>query len=242
MRTWYDLNADVAEGFPYDAELMQVVTQANVACGFHAGDAAMMREVCRLAVKHGVDVGAQVSYRDREHFGRRDLDVDSETLRADLDEQVATLTAIAAEVGTGVGYLKPHGALYNRVVWDEQQAAVVADVCRRASLPLLCLPGSVALRLASDAGVACRREFFADRAYDARGQLVPRTVAGAVVDDPAQVTARVRRFVDDGSVITIDGSPLDVEADSICVHGDTPGALALARSVRTVLDESRPHP
>ncbi len=183
-------------------------------------------------------MGAQVSYRDREHFGRRELEVDSPTLVRDLSEQVSTLTTIATGAQTLVSYVKPHGALYNRVVWDERQAAAVVQVCRARTLPVMCLPGSALLELAAAAGVATMREFFADRAYDARGRLVPRADPGAVIDDPEAVSARVRRLVRDGTVETVDGSVLGVEADSVCVHGDTPEAAAIARAVREALDES----
>ncbi len=230
-----DLNADVGEGFPYDAALMEVVTQANVACGFHAGDAPTMRWICRLAADRGVAVGAQVSYADREGFGRRDLEVDHKTLVSDLTQQVEALREAASAAGVSVGYLKPHGALYNRIGWDAQQAAGVVEVCLSHRLPLMCLPGAVAMRRLSSAGGTVVREFFADRAYDARGGLVPRGQEGAVITDAVAVADRVRQLVDDGTVTTIDGSVLEVDVDSVCVHGDTPDALTLAHVVRRSL-------
>jgi 5-oxoprolinase (ATP-hydrolysing) subunit A len=235
MPVRFDLNADVGEGFPSDAELMQIITQANVACGFHAGDMASMRELCQRAVTHGVAVGAQVSYRDREGFGRRAMDVSHDVLVADLDEQVAALRSVATSSGASVTYLKPHGALYNRVVTDDEQARAVVQVCQASELPLLCLAGSAALAQAERAGIPVLREFFADRAYDAVGHLVPRDVVGAVLTDPDEVGDRLRHFLATGSVTSIDGQTVEVEADSICVHGDTPGAVTLARAARDAL-------
>jgi UPF0271 protein len=233
-----ELNADLGEGFPHDGTLMTLVTQANVACGFHAGDETTMLATCRSAVQHGVTVGAQVSYRDRAHFGRRDLDVDHDTLVRDLAEQVTALIAIAAQVGANVSYLKPHGALYNRAARDQQQARAVVEVCERYGLPVMCLPGSAPLLLAAAAGLDGWREFFADRAYDREGSLVPRTVDGAVVSDPAVVEARVDQLLEQGTVTAVDGTLVEVAADSICVHGDSRDAVALARAVRAALERS----
>jgi len=235
MRAAYHLNADVGEGFGTDAELIEIVTQVSVACGFHAGDADTMRTVCALALQRGVEVGAQPSYRDRENFGRVDVEIGYDDLVRDLTEQVETLQAIAASVGAAVSYVKPHGALYNRVVRDEQQARAVVDVARRYGLPLLTLPGSVSERLMAESGGRVLREFFADRAYAADGRLVARTVAGSLVTDPAEVAARVRQLVTEGTVRTIDGGVHDVAADSICVHGDSPRAVELAAAARRAL-------
>lgn len=231
----YFLNADVGEGFPDDAALLEVVTQANVACGFHAGDAASMRATCALAVRNGVSVGAQVSYRDRAGFGRRDVDVRPQTLVEHLTEQVQSLREAAAVEGASLDYLKPHGALYNRVVWDEERAEAVSRVCLAERLPLLCLPGAVALRRVEESGGTALREFFADRGYDAAGRLLPRDRPGGVLDDPGAVEERVRRLLDAGVVVADDGTQVPVQADSICVHGDTPRAVELARAVRATL-------
>jgi 5-oxoprolinase (ATP-hydrolysing) subunit A len=236
MQPRYDLNADVGEGFGFDAELMDVISSANVACGFHAGDPQTMRTLCRWAADRDVAVGAQVSYRDREGFGRRDVEIAETDLVADLVEQVEALAAAAGRASTFVRYLKPHGALYNRCVHDPAQAHAVVSVATRYALPVLGLPDSVLLDVASAAGVPVRREFFADRAYDAAGHLVARSVPGAVIEDPALVVARVRRLVRSGTVVSIDAVELDVAADSICVHGDTAGAASLARAVRGVLE------
>jgi UPF0271 protein len=236
MQQRYDLNADVGEGFGFDDDLLDLISSANVACGFHAGDPLTMRTLCSWAAERDVAVGAQVSYRDREGFGRRDVEVAQPDLVADLTEQVEALSAAATDASTSVRYLKPHGALYNRCVYDPEHARAVVSVARTYALPVLCLPGSVLLDLASAAGLPARREFFADRAYDAAGHLVARSVPGAVIEDPALVVARVRRLVRSCTVVSVDGGELDVAADSICVHGDTAGAAALATSVRRALE------
>ena len=236
MQQRYDLNADVGEGFGFDDDLLDVISSANVACGFHAGDPLTMRTLCSWAAERDVAVGAQVSYRDREGFGRRDVEVAEPDLVADLLEQVEALSAAATDASTSVRYVKPHGALYNRCVHDPEHARAVVSAARTYALPVLGLPGSVLLDLASAAGLPARREFFADRAYDAAGHLVARSVPGAVIEDPALVVARVRRLVRSGTVVSVDGGELDVAADSICVHGDTAGAAALATSVRRALE------
>ncbi len=236
MLTRCDLNADVGEGFDQDRELLELVTSANVACGFHAGDSSTMRESCAQAVSSGVVVGAQVSYRDREGFGRRRVEIEAAPLEADLEEQVEALRSAGRLEGTAVRYLKPHGALYNRAVHDAAQAGAVVAVARRHGLAVLGLPGSVLLRSAAEAGVPVFGEFFADRGYDVQARLVPRSEPGALVSDAADVAARVHRLVTRGVVGCVDGSDVPVAADSICVHGDGPHAVELATATRTVLE------
>ena len=215
-----DLNADLGEGVTDDLGLLAVVTSANVACGYHAGDVHTMRAVCVEAVRRGVAIGAQVSYDDRAGFGRRDLDVHPEVLREHVAHQVSLLARIAAEVGTAVSYVKPHGALYNRVVHDATQARAVLEGSGR--LPVLGLPGSVLLELAAAVGREVRREGFPDRAYTEEGRLRPRDEPGAVLDDPTLIAARAVE--------------LAVEVESVCVHGDTPGAVGHAHAVRVALE------
>lgn len=229
------LNADVGEGFDSDAELMRFVTQANVACGFHAGDAGTMRTVCASAVANQVEVGAQPSYRDRANFGRAEVEIGRDQLIRDLTEQVAALRVVAGSVGATVSYLKPHGALYNRVVWDERQARALVDATLLHGLALMTLPGCVAHELMTAAGGTVIREFFADRAYDGNGHLVSRGLDGALVTDPREVTRRVRRLLVTGGVRTADGGTVDLDVDTVCVHGDTAGAVVLARAVAEVL-------
>ncbi|MEN8651433.1 5-oxoprolinase subunit PxpA [Streptomyces sp. 21So2-11] len=240
-----DLNADLGEGFGRwtltdDAALLSVVTSANVACGFHAGDPSVMRRVCDLAAERGVRIGAQVSYRDLAGFGRRAMDVPSDELAAEVAYQIGALKVFAEAAGAEVAYVKPHGALYNRTVHDAEQAgAVVAGVLLAGgALPVLGLPGSRLLAAAKDAQLVGVPEAFADRAYTAEGTLVPRREANAVVTDEDAVVRRALAFAVDGSVQAVDGTRVAVAARSLCVHGDTPGAARIAARVREALDEA----
>lgn len=240
-----DLNADLGEGFGRwrltdDEQLLSVVTSANVACGFHAGDAATMRRVCELAAERGVRVGAQVSYRDLAGFGRRAMDVPPAELAAEIAYQIGALEVFARAAGTRVSYVKPHGALYNRVVHDEEQADAVVEGVRLtdATLPVLGLPGSRLLEYARKAGLPAFGEAFADRAYTEEGTLVPRGQDGAVVTDPEAVVERSVRLARDGAVTSRSGTRVEVRARSLCLHGDTPGAVDLARLVRERLQKS----
>jgi UPF0271 protein len=232
-----DLNADLGEGFGRwqlgdDDALLEVVTSANVACGFHAGDPSLMRRICASATDRGVAIGAQVSYRDLAGFGRRRIDYDLDELRDDILYQIGALSAFGR-----VRYVKPHGALYNTAAVDDGQAsAVVAAVVDFApDLPVLCQPGSQLARLASAAGLTVVGEGFADRGYRADGTLVPRSAPGALVQEPAVVAARAVRMAVDGTVEAVDGTEVAVPVRSICLHGDTPGAVTLARGVRSAL-------
>jgi UPF0271 protein len=238
-----DLNADLGEGFGVwrlgdDDALLGIVSSANVACGFHAGDPSTMRRVCARAVAGGVAIGAQVSYRDLAGFGRRFLDVEPAELTDDLLYQIAALDGIARTTGGRVSYVKPHGALYNAAVRHEGHARAIIDavLAYDRRLPVLGLPGSALLRAAEAAGMRPVAEGFADRGYAADGTLVPRTRTGALVHDPAVVAARAVRMAADGVVETVDGTALLMPVESICVHGDTPGAVELARTVRSALE------
>jgi UPF0271 protein len=240
-----DLNADLGEGFGVwrlgdDDALLRIVTSANVACGFHAGDPATMRRVCARAAEASVAVGAQVSYRDLAGFGRRFIDVDPGELADDVLYQLAALDGIARASGTRVSYVKPHGALYNAAVAHEGQARAVVDAVAAygGGLPVLGLPGSALLRAAETAGLPTVREGFADRGYTPTGTLVPRGEPGALVHDSAEVAERAVRMAVDGEVVAVDGTRVPVAVDSICVHGDTPGAVELARAVRAALDSA----
>ncbi|MET8719628.1 LamB/YcsF family protein [Streptomyces misionensis] len=240
--TAIDLNADLGEGFgrwrlTEDEQLLSVVTSANVACGFHAGDAVTMRRVCELAAERGVTIGAQVSYRDLAGFGRRAMDVPPAELAAEVAYQIGALEVFARAAGARVAYVKPHGALYNRVVHDEEQAGAVIDgvLLADATLPVLGLPGSRLLELARKAGLAAVPEAFADRAYTDEGTLVPRGRDGAVVSDAEAVVERSVGLARSGVVTSHSGARIQVRARSLCLHGDTPGAVELARRVRTRL-------
>jgi 5-oxoprolinase (ATP-hydrolysing) subunit A len=241
--TTIDLNADLGEGFGRwrltdDEALLTCVTSANVACGFHAGDPATMRRVCALAAERGVRIGAQVSYRDLAGFGRRAMEVPAGELAAEIAYQIGALDVFARAAGTRVSYVKPHGALYNRIVHDREQAeAVVAGVrLADASLPVLGLPSSAVHAAAEQAGLTPVTEAFADRAYTAQATLVPRGEPGAVLTDAETVVERAVRIARDGEVTAVDGRPLRLRARSLCLHGDTPDAARLARRVRRELD------
>lgn len=238
-----DINADLGEGFGIwelgdDLALLDVLTSANVACGFHAGDPLIMRRVCAAAVERGVTIGAQVSYRDMAGFGRRDMEVAAPELTAEILYQLAALDGIARAEGGRVAYVKPHGALYNRVARDPVQARAVADAVRAydASLPLLTLPGSALHQVAE--GLTVVAECFADRAYTASGLLVSRKEPGAVIHEEAAVVQRAVQMAVDGTVVAADGTKVTLKARSVCVHGDTPGAVTLARAVRSALSEA----
>ena len=220
-----DLNADLGEGFGTwrltdDEGLLEVVTSANVACGFHAGDALTMATVCRRARERKVSVGAQVGYRDLIGFGRRDIDVNPVELSAEIRYQVGALSAFA-----DVRYLKPHGALYNRAADDPVHAGAIVDalLALPTQLPVLGLPGSALLAAAEAAGLTTVREGFPDRAYDGQ-RLRPRSEPGAVIHDPDEVASRAVAMAQAG------------EVDSLCLHGDTPGAVAIAQRVRSALE------
>ncbi len=238
-----DLNADLGESFGRwvlgdDDAMLAVVTSANVACGFHAGDPSTLRRTCAGATARGVAVGAQVGYRDLAGFGRRFVDMDSGELADDVVYQLGALDAMCRVAGTAVRYVKPHGALYNAVVHHTAQATAVVAAVRDfdAGLAVLGLPGSELLRVAAAAGLRAVPEFLADRGYTAAGTLVPRSEPGALLLDPDEVAARVLRMVTDGVVRATDGTDVPVVAESVCVHGDSPGAVEMATAVRRALD------
>jgi len=237
-----DLNSDLGESLGTwrlgdDEAMLDIVTSANVACGFHAGDSLTLRRTCAQAAERGVVVGAQVGYRDLAGFGRRFIDMDPDELTADVIYQIGALDALCRVAGTKVEYVKPHGALYNAVVTHEEQAAAVvaAVVALDAGLPVLGLPGSAFLRIAAAAGLRTVVEAFADRAYTPEGHLVPRGLPGAVLHDAREVAARMVRLATEERVTAIDGTEVQVQADSICTHGDSPGAVQMARAVRDAL-------
>ncbi len=240
-----DLNGDLGEGFGIwrlgdDEALLDVLTSANIACGFHAGDPATMHRVTSAAVARGVAIGAQVSYRDLAGFGRRRIDVPADELADDVLYQIGALEAFAHAAGDRVRYLKPHGALYNTAVTDDGQAGAVVDAVRRydPGLPILCLPGSRLAELATEAGLTPVAEAFADRAYTPEGHLVSRRERAAVLHDPETVLQRGLSMITEGRVRAIDGSIVAIFARSLCVHGDTPGAVRIAQRLREGLIEA----
>ena len=237
-----DLNADLGEGFGVwrlgdDDAMLDVVTSANVACGFHAGDPAGLGRTCRAAARREVRVGAQVGYRDLAGFGRRFIDVTPEDLQADVVYQIGALQALARAAGTSVSYVKPHGALYNTIVEHTEQARAVAAAVHSVdpTLPVLGLAGSAFFAAAGDLGLRTVSEAFADRAYTPAGTLVSRREPDAVLHDVAEIAERVVSMVTAGRVTAADGSDITISAESVCVHGDSPGAVAIARAVRDAL-------
>lgn len=238
-----DVNSDLGESYGVwtlgdDEAMLGIVTSANVACGFHAGDPSVLRSTCELAARNGVAIGAQVSYPDLAGFGRRQLDMAPDELRDAVLYQLGALDAFAQVAGSVIGYIKPHGAMHQVVATHPPAAkAVIAAVLEYdSSLAVLGLPNSELLIAAEKAGLEAVPEAFADRAYRRDGSLVPRREPGSVLTDPAEVAERAIRIAADSEIVAADGTVIRVVARSICVHGDTPGAVGLARAVRTGLD------
>ncbi len=234
-----DLNADLAEGFGVwelgdDDALLGIVTSANLACGFHAGNPVGLARTCRAAAARGVRIGAQVGYFDLAGFGRRRIEVDPAELTADVIYQIGALQALARAAGSDLGYVKPHGALYNTIVEHREQASAVARAVHAVDpgLPVLGLAGSVFFDEARRLGLRTVAEGFADRAYQPDGTLVPRSNPGAVLRDPATIAERALAMVRTGSVAASDGTIIPIEMESVCVHGDSPGAVGIATAVR----------
>lgn len=244
-----DLNADLGESFGAwtlgdDDALMEIITSANIACGFHAGDPATLRRACATAAARDISIGAQVSYRDLAGFGRREMDVPPDELTAEVLYQISALDGLARTEGSRVSYVKPHGALYHRVSRDPVQAGALIEaiLAYDPALPLLTQPLAEprghAARLATAAGLTVVSEAFADRGYQADGSLVPRGQPGAILADPAEVADRAVTMVRTGTITTADGETVAVNARSVCIHGDTPGAVAMARAVRLGLEQA----
>lgn len=238
-----DLNSDLGENVADrivsdDAAMLEIVTSANVSCGFHAGSPEGIRETLAAAVQRGVVIGAHPGYRDYENFGRTNVEIDSPTLQAHVEYQLGALIGLASAVGGTVAYVKPHGALYNTIARDERQSADVVAAIKAIdpNLVLLGLAGGVVLDVAVKAGLAVAAEAFADRAYQPDGQLVSRTQEGAVLHDPAAVAERMVRLADEGVIRAIDGTDVRVDAQSICVHGDSPGSVAMAAETKRMLE------
>ncbi|MBD8683507.1 LamB/YcsF family protein [Pseudomonas sp. CFBP 13719] len=243
-----DINSDLGESFGAwsmgdDDAMLDIVTSANVACGFHAGDPAGILRTLKAAAARQVSIGAHVSYPDKVGFGRRNMDVASDELTADVIYQIGALQGLAQAAGTRVSYVKPHGALYNTIAHDRRQALAVIAAIRAvdASLVLVALAGSSLIELAREQGLTCIAEAFADRAYTPEGTLVSRREPGAVLHDPQLIAQRMLRLVEDGTLEAIDGSITRIQADSICVHGDSPAAVAMARELRRVLEQANMH-
>ena len=234
-----DLNADLAEGFGVwelgdDTAMLDIVTSANLACGFHAGNPVGLARTCRAAAGRGVRIGAQVGYFDLAGFGRRRIDVAPMELTADVVYQIGALQALARTAGSELGYVKPHGALYNTIVTDRDQARAVAEAVHAVDpgLPVLGLAGSVFFAEAERLGLRTVAEAFADRSYRPDGSLVPRGAPDAVLRDPDLIAERTLAMVHEGEVTAVDGTVIRIEVESVCVHGDSPGAVGIAGAVR----------
>ncbi|NQX12055.1 LamB/YcsF family protein [Microbacteriaceae bacterium VKM Ac-2855] len=237
-----DLNADLGEGFGAwssgdDTAMLDVVTSANIACGFHAGDPSIMLATCRAAAERAVAIGAHVSYRDLIGFGRRDIPVTPDELYADVVYQLGAISAAARAAGTRVQYVKPHGALYNRIVRDVEQAEAVASAVADvdSTLAVLGLTGSAIHEASERRGLRIRHEAFVDRAYTAGGTLVPRSVHGSVLSEGDGIAARAVAMVRHGTTVALTGETIEITVDSLCFHGDTPGAVRMALEVRDAL-------
>jgi len=243
--TVVDLNADLGESFGRwtlgdDAAMLELVTSANVACGFHAGDPSTLWEVCRAAAAAGVAVGAQVGYRDLAGFGRRFIDVAPADLTADVIYQVGALDAIARVAGTRVTYVKPHGALYGMAARDEKIAAAIADAVLPYEVPILGMAFTAHETAYRDKGIEFIPEFYADLEYDEAGNLILSRVHDAV--DPAKASERVLRMMRDQVVTTTAGKDIPVKATTVCVHSDTPAAVAIAAELDRVLRQAPARP
>lgn len=240
-----DLNSDVGESygvysFGQDDDLLDVVSSANIACGFHGGDPVGIAKTVNLAAKNGVAIGAHVSYPDLVGFGRRFIDISPEDLTWDIIYQIGALEGIAKTAGTHVRYVKPHGALYNRIATDEIQARAVVEAIAKYdnSLTILTLPNSVIISAAKEMGLKTATECFADRAYQHNGQLVPRNQPNAVLHNENAIIERALEMASSGTVTTVEGKTIDVKADSICLHSDTPGAGNLGRQIRNAMGKA----
>jgi 5-oxoprolinase (ATP-hydrolysing) subunit A len=241
--TAIDLNSDLGESYGAwamgdDEAMLSTVSSANVACGFHAGDPLGILKTVQAAAKQGVSIGAHVSYPDRVGFGRRDMDVTSAELTADVIYQIGAIKGVAAAAGVTVVYVKPHGALYNRIAHDPKQGQAVIDGIKAIdpNLVLMGLAGAPILELAQKSGLKTVAEAFADRAYTPGGELVSRREAGSVLHDTDLIARRMLQLAREGTLEAIDGSTIKIDAQSICVHGDSPGAVAIAQEIRRAFE------
>jgi len=229
-----DLNADLGEGCGDDRALLQLVTSANIACGFHAGDAQTMRQCVRWALEYGVAIGAHPGFPDRENFGRTRMQLPVDTVYAQTLYQIGALQAIARSEGGRVTHVKPHGMLYNQAAQEPALAAAIAQAVKAADpqLMLVGLAGSESIRAAQALGLTTREEVFADRGYQADGSLVPRSQPGALIESDEQAIAQTLTMVQEGKVRAVSGEWVSVNADTVCLHGDGAHALAFARRLR----------
>ena len=238
-----DFNCDLGEGCGTDAAIVPLISSASIACGAHAGDATTMRETAALCLAHGVAIGAHPSFEDREHFGRRELDVAADVLEASVRRQIETLAGVCVRIGTRLRHVKPHGALYNLAARDRVTADAIVRAVRSVepSLILYGLSGSCLTDAARDADLAVAHEVFAERAYDADGRLAPRGTPGAVIERLDDALAQVRGLLRDGTVVARDGTRVSLRGDTLCLHGDRTDAPAFARALREALETEGVH-
>jgi UPF0271 protein len=235
-----DLNCDLGEGYSGDGELMQIVSSANIACGGHAGDEATMAATIVLAHKNGVAIGAHPSYRDRENFGRISVDISHTEIMELVAEQIVKLKWIADRLDAAVSHVKPHGALYNQAADDPVIASAIVKAVYEAdsSLTLFGLAGSILLDEGRNAGIRVVGETFADRRYTYNGRLAPRSMSGAVIDDPLIAAEQALKIALGQPITTIDGNDIIIDAETICIHGDGVNAVSTARTIRTYLEKN----
>src|SRR6058998_323831 len=238
MRLSIDLNADLGEGAGHDEELFELISSANIATGFHAGDSDTMHTAVSTAKKHGVAVGAHPSFFDRENFGRKELKVSNQEVFDAVVYQLGVFQAIASAVGVQPSHVKPHGALYNMAVRDDKLADAIVRAIQSVDPKLILFaPDNTELARAGEAhGLQVAREIFADRNYLNDGWLVPRTRSDALLHDPKEAAQRVLRMLREGKVRSVEGRDVEVCGETICVHGDTPGAVEFARELRSRLE------
>lgn len=234
-----DLNADLGEGCGSDEALLALISSANIACGWHAGDASTMLQTVQWALAKGVAIGAHPSYPDRENFGRTEMQRDPRQIYADVLYQIGALAAIVRAEGGRLAHVKAHGALYNQAARDRAQAQAIVDAVRDfdPQLTFFGLAGSVMIEVAREAGLAVKQEVFADRGYNVDGSLVRRGTPGALLDDDEAVLAQTLSMVRERKVRAIDGQWIPIQADTVCLHGDGPHALAFAQKIRDRLRE-----
>jgi len=240
-----DINCDMGESFGvyrlgFDEEMMSHITSANIACGYHAGDPIVMERTIALAKNHGVSVGAHPGFPDLVGFGRRNMELTPQEVRNDIIYQAGALAAFAQIEGVSLQHVKPHGQLYNLAAKDKPMTEAICDAISALgkNLILVALSGSQMAEIATKSGLKVAREAFADRAYHRDGSLVSRKKEGSVIHDPERVADRVIRMVQEGKVQSIEGDLIDLEVDTVCVHGDTPGAVLLAQTIRSKLQEA----
>ena len=235
-----DLNCDLGEGCGNDAELMRVITSANIACGYHAGDAETMRQTVELAVRHGVAIGAHPGFPDRKHFGRTEMHLHPDEIRAIVKDQIEALDAVAREFGTRLDHVKPHGALYNMSAREARVASAIAEAVREfdRELTLFGLSGSVSIREAERVGLRTASEVFADRTYQDDGSLTPRSRHGALIYDAFEAVNQVLQMLSEGTVTAMNGKTSAIKAKTVCIHGDGAKAVEFAAAIRDALEKT----